>query len=77
MEVTIDWGALISGLILAILVWGGRGLFTRVDKISEGQAKLNTKVVSLKTWADAHEKQDDERHETVTGDIKTLFQKTS
>ncbi len=44
----------------------------KVDHVKDNQAKLYTKVGEINTWKDAHDKQDDERHEDLGRQITEI-----
>ena len=49
---------LVQGLILAVLMEGGRRVLNRLDRIDQHLATLNGRVIAAETKFDAHDAED-------------------
>ena len=64
----IDLNTLISGVLAALIAAGVKALFGIRDHL----ATLNNRVGKIETWADGHEKSDDERWRQVQDQFEKL-----
>lgn len=67
--------AILSLMILVILYVLGRKVLTELGEIKEQTTKTNGSVRELKTWREAHDKQDDERHGENVKKLDAIFDK--
>ncbi len=75
LQLVIDTGTIISGVILGVLLWGIKGTYGRLSDLTRNQAKLYTAEEKIKTWTEGHDIRDDERFGAVHDRIQKYTEK--
>ena len=80
MSFAIDLNTLIGAVILAVLVYGIKGIFSMRDHLANLNGKLGKievwKVEHEKQtdlWREQHEKQSDERHNSIRANLTAIW----
>lgn len=66
---------LLTLLVIFILWKGGKLLVSKLSELTDQVKLTNGNVIMLKTWKDEHDKQDTERHQEVTDQLRALQDK--
>jgi predicted PurR-regulated permease PerM len=81
MELTINLATIVSTITGSLVVYGIKSFAGRLTSIdtklatqTEQLAKQNGRIGKIETWAEQHEKSDDERHVEVREWLKSLSQ---